>query len=48
VIARCLAGDPSIAIMSDDDPQLVRVDVRILTDTEAEIVATGLRAALTI
>jgi L-seryl-tRNA(Ser) seleniumtransferase len=47
VIARCLAGDPSIAIMSDDDPQLVRVDVRILTDTEAEIVATGLRAALT-
>lgn len=41
-----LAGGPSVAIMSYDDPQIVRADVRILTDAEAEIVAERLRAVL--
>ena len=46
VIAQLLAGEPSVAIMSYDDPQIVRADVRILTDAEAEIVAERLRAVL--
>jgi L-seryl-tRNA(Ser) seleniumtransferase len=46
VIAQMLAGDPSVAIMSFDDPQIVRADVRILTDAETEIVANRLRAVL--
>ena len=46
VIAQLLAGEPSVAIMSYDDPQIVRADVRILSDAEAEIVADRLRAVL--
>jgi uncharacterized pyridoxal phosphate-dependent enzyme len=46
-IEALLAGDPSVAIMGFDDPQIVRVDVRVLSDEEAEIVAQRLRAALT-
>jgi L-seryl-tRNA(Ser) seleniumtransferase len=46
VIAQMLAGDPSVAIMSFDDPQIVRADVRILSDAEAEIVAARLREVL--
>jgi L-seryl-tRNA(Ser) seleniumtransferase len=46
VIDRMLAGDPSVAIMSFDDPRIVRADVRILSDAEAEIVAQRLRAVL--
>jgi hypothetical protein len=32
--------------MSFDDPQIVRADVRILTDDEVQIVAGQLRAVL--
>ena len=46
VIRRMLAGEPSVGIMSYDDPQIVRADVRILSDAEAEIVASRLRAVL--
>ena len=46
VIDRLLAGDPSIAIMNFSDPQIVRVDVRILSDDEAETVARCLRDVL--
>jgi L-seryl-tRNA(Ser) seleniumtransferase len=42
-----LAGEPSIAIMGFDDPQVVRVDVRVLSDDEAEIVGKRLREVLT-
>jgi len=45
-IEALLAGDPSVAIMGFDDPQIVRVDVRVLSDEEAEIVAQRLRAVL--
>ena len=48
VIERLLAGDPSIAIMNFTDPQIVRADVRVLSDDEAEIVATRLRDVLRI
>ncbi|MGH2458237.1 MAG: aminotransferase class V-fold PLP-dependent enzyme, partial [Chloroflexota bacterium] len=46
VIERLLAGEPSIAIMSFSDPQIVRVDVRVLSDDETEIVAARLREVL--
>jgi D-glucosaminate-6-phosphate ammonia-lyase len=46
VIRRLLTGEPSVAIMSYDDQQIVRADVRILTDSETEIVAQRLRAVL--
>jgi L-seryl-tRNA(Ser) seleniumtransferase len=46
VVEQLLAGEPSVAIMSFDDPQIVRADVRILSDAEAEIVAERLRAVL--
>lgn len=46
VIDLMLAGDPSIAIMSFSDPQVVRVDVRVLSDDETEIVAARLRDVL--
>jgi uncharacterized pyridoxal phosphate-dependent enzyme len=46
VIEQLLAGDPSVAIMSFDDPQIVRADVRILADDEVEIVAARLLAVL--
>jgi L-seryl-tRNA(Ser) seleniumtransferase len=42
VIERLLAGEPSVAVMNDADPYLLRVDVRILSDEEAEIVARRL------
>ena len=42
VIAALLTGEPPVAIMSFDDPQVVRVDVRILSDEETEIVARQL------
>jgi uncharacterized pyridoxal phosphate-dependent enzyme len=47
VVEALLAGDPSVAIMGFDDPQIVRVDVRVLSDDEAEVVAQRLRAVLT-
>lgn len=46
VIEQLLAGDPAVAIMSYDDPQIVRADVRILSDAEVEVVARQLRAVL--
>ena len=46
LIEALLAGEPSVAIMSHDDPQVARVDVRVLSDEEAEIVASRLRAVL--
>lgn len=46
VIEAMLAGDPSIAIMSFNDPQVVRVDVRVLSDEETEQVARRLREVL--
>ncbi len=46
VVEQLLAGGPSVAIMSYDDPQVVRADVRILSDAEVEIVAQQLRAVL--
>ena len=46
VIRQLLAGEPSVAIMTYDDPQTVRADVRILTDAQTEIVADRLRAVL--
>ena len=46
VIEAMLNGEPSVAIMSFDDPQVVRIDVRILSDEETEIVASHLRQVL--
>jgi D-glucosaminate-6-phosphate ammonia-lyase len=47
VIADLLAAEPSIAVMDYDDPAIVRVDVRVLEDSEVEAVAAGLRSVLT-
>jgi L-seryl-tRNA(Ser) seleniumtransferase len=47
VILALLAGDPPVAVMNDSDPYLLRVDVRILSDDEAGIVARRLREVLT-
>jgi L-seryl-tRNA(Ser) seleniumtransferase len=46
VIELMLAGDPAVAVMGFDDPQIVRVDVRVLTDDEAALVAERLRTEL--
>ncbi len=46
VIDRMLNGDPSIAVMNFSDPQIVRVDVRVLSDDETEVVAARLREVL--
>ena len=46
MIERLLAGEPSVAVMGFDDPQVVRVDVRVLSDDEAAVVAGRLRAEL--
>jgi L-seryl-tRNA(Ser) seleniumtransferase len=46
VIARLLEGEPPIAVMGFADPQVVRVDVRILSDEEAAVVARRLREVL--
>lgn len=46
VIEALLAGEPPVAVMSFDDPQIVRVDVRILSDGETDIVADRLHACL--
>jgi hypothetical protein len=46
VIAELLAGSPSVAVMHADDPYLLRVDVRVLSDADAEIVATRMREVL--
>lgn len=43
-----LAGEPSIAIMTFSDPQVVRIDVRILPDEETEVVARRLRQVLSL
>lgn len=48
VIEALLAGDPSIAIMSFSDPQVVRIDVRVLSDEETEMVARRLREVLSV
>jgi hypothetical protein len=46
VIDLMLAGDPSIAIMNFTDPQIVRVDVRVLSNDETRVVAARLRDVL--
>jgi L-seryl-tRNA(Ser) seleniumtransferase len=46
VIEKLLAGEPSVAVMNDRDPYLLRVDVRILSDADAEVVARRLREEL--
>jgi L-seryl-tRNA(Ser) seleniumtransferase len=46
VIEKLLAGEPSIAAMNYADPQVVRVDVRVLADDEAALVARRLREVL--
>ncbi|MDQ3702399.1 MAG: aminotransferase class V-fold PLP-dependent enzyme, partial [Chloroflexota bacterium] len=46
VVEAMLAGEPSIAVMGSDDPQTVRVDVRVLTDEETGRVAGRLRDVL--
>jgi L-seryl-tRNA(Ser) seleniumtransferase len=46
LMERLLAGEPSVAVMGSDDPQVVRVDVRVLSDDEAGAVAGRLRAEL--
>ncbi|MBI3974424.1 MAG: aminotransferase class V-fold PLP-dependent enzyme [Chloroflexi bacterium] len=46
IVAAMREGDPSVAIMGHDDPQTVRVDVRIVSDEEAEVVVTKLREVL--
>jgi D-glucosaminate-6-phosphate ammonia-lyase len=46
VIKRLLAGEPPVATMGFDDPQVVRVDVRILTDEEVDTVTVRLREVL--
>ncbi|MGH2353416.1 MAG: aminotransferase class V-fold PLP-dependent enzyme [Chloroflexota bacterium] len=47
VIEAMLAGDPAVAIMGFDDPQVVRVDVRVLSEAETEQVSGRLRQVLT-
>lgn len=46
VIERLLAGEPSIGVMHADDPQVIRVDVRILSDNETAIVVERLATVL--
>jgi L-seryl-tRNA(Ser) seleniumtransferase len=46
VVQRLLAGEPSVAVMSHTDPDVVRVDVRVLSDDEAATVARRLREVL--
>jgi L-seryl-tRNA(Ser) seleniumtransferase len=46
VVQRLLEGTPSVAVMGFDDPQVVRADVRVLSDDEAATVAERLRAVL--
>ncbi|HET8631163.1 MAG TPA: aminotransferase class V-fold PLP-dependent enzyme [Thermomicrobiales bacterium] len=46
VIVDLLAGDPAVAVMDFADPQVVRVDVRVLPDSDAELVAARLRDVL--
>jgi L-seryl-tRNA(Ser) seleniumtransferase len=45
-IAALLAGEPSVAVMSSDDPQVLRIDVRVLSDDEAATVAARARQVL--
>jgi D-glucosaminate-6-phosphate ammonia-lyase len=46
VVRQLLDGDPSVAVMSFSDPQIVRADVRILSDAEATLVASRLSEVL--
>jgi L-seryl-tRNA(Ser) seleniumtransferase len=46
VVRQLLDGSPSVAVMSFADPQIVRADVRILSDEEASQVAARLREVL--
>jgi L-seryl-tRNA(Ser) seleniumtransferase len=46
VIAALLAGEPSVAVMHFDDPQVVRVDVRVLDEATTDCVIERLRAVL--
>lgn len=46
VIEAMLSGEPSVAIMGFSDPQVVRVDVRVLTDDEAARLGQRLREVL--
>jgi L-seryl-tRNA(Ser) seleniumtransferase len=46
VIETLLGGEPSVAVMNDRDPYLLRVDVRILSDADVEIVTGRLREEL--
>lgn len=47
VIDALLAGDPPVAIMDVDDRQVVRADVRVLSDPPRRQVAARLRDLLT-
>jgi uncharacterized pyridoxal phosphate-dependent enzyme len=46
VVEALLAGDPSVAVMGYEDPYVVRVDVRVLSDDEAATVSQCLRRVL--
>jgi L-seryl-tRNA(Ser) seleniumtransferase len=46
VIVALLAGTPSVAVMDFGDPLTVRVDVRVLSDTETEHVVERLHQVL--
>jgi hypothetical protein len=46
VVAEMLAGEPSVAVMGFSDPHIVRADVRVLSDEEADRVAVRLRQVL--
>jgi D-glucosaminate-6-phosphate ammonia-lyase len=45
-IEALLHGDPSVAVMSYHDPQVIRVDVRIVSDAETDQVIGRLREVL--
>lgn len=46
VIKALLDGNPSVAVMGFNDPMIVRIDVRILTDSDTEQVAAAVRRAI--
>ncbi|MBA2390009.1 MAG: hypothetical protein H0V67_07090 [Geodermatophilaceae bacterium] len=46
VIESLLEGEPAIAVMGHTEPNVVRVDVRILTDDQSEQVVCRLRTVL--
>jgi L-seryl-tRNA(Ser) seleniumtransferase len=48
VIEALLAGEPSVAVMHYDDPQVIRVDVRVLADEEAGSGGRAVRQVLAV